>query len=98
MDTSGSLYGKPNIYETIIIPDYRLKAGISILMIIKIIIIIISIISAFLVTKLSVFKNDLGGFNLKHICNRRYDYSFEFNKVLMEKKKIYSFLNSITSN
>ena len=98
IDTSGSLYGKPNIYETIIIPDYRLKAGISILMIIKIIIIIISIISAFLVTKLSVFKNDLGGFNLKHICNRRYDYSFEFNKVLMEKKKIYSFLNSITNN
>ena len=56
--------GKPKFYDEIIIPDYTIKQGLSVFMIIKIIIIIISIIGCCKFSDKFSFKNDLAAYNL----------------------------------
>ena len=63
MDRKGVL-GKPKFYDEIIIPDYTIKQGVSVFMIIKIIIIIISIIGCCKFSDKFSFKNDLAAYNL----------------------------------
>ena len=89
------VFGKPNYYQQIIIPDYTIKNGISVYMIVKIIIIIVSIIAAFIYTsnKISDFKNDLAEYN--SICgDSKYDTKDELDKIIAEKQDIYNLLKS----
>ena len=89
------VFGKPNYYQQIIIPDYTIKNGISVYMIVKIIIIIISIIAALKYTsnKISVFKNDLAEYN--SICgDSKYDQDNELYKIIAEKQDIYNILRN----
>ena len=87
-------FGKVNFYKKVVIPDYKLKSGMSIFMIVKMVIIVISMI---LNQKLNMFwfKNDLAEYNLCQICSMSniYDDETEFNRVLYKKYKIYNILS-----
>ncbi len=91
IDKSGGL-GKPKFYEKIIIPDYILKQGISVYMIVKIVVILASIIASLKFSSLFVFKNDLAEYNLSG-DGCKYDNENEFNSFLEEKKKINNILD-----
>jgi hypothetical protein len=93
LDKKG-VFGRPYYYDQVIIPDYTLKNGITIYMIIKIIIIIISILAALIIklTKLSFFKNDLTEFNSKSWRQSKYDDDQELNRVINENKGIVNIL------
>ena len=87
-------FGKVNFYEKVVIPDYKLKSGMSIFMIVKMIVIVLSMI---LNQKLNKFwfKNDFAEYNMCQICSTSYIYDdeTEFNRVLNKKYKIYNILN-----
>lgn len=93
LDKKG-VFGRPYYYDQVIIPDYTLKNGITIYMIIKIIIIIISILAALIIqlTKLSFFKNDLTEFNSRSFRQSKYDNDQELNRVINENKGIVNIL------
>ena len=86
--------GKVNFYKKVVIPDYKLKSGMSIFMIAKIVVIVISMIAN---QKLNMFwfKNDLAEYNMCQICSSSYIYDneMEFNRFLYKKDKIYNILN-----
>ena len=86
-------FGKPYLYEQIIIPDYTIKNGVSVYMIVKLIIIIVSIIGHLWFSKKSVFKNDLAEYNL--ICdNCKNDFDNELERIKKEKMNTLNYLNS----
>ena len=85
--------GVPLFRRQIIIPDYTIKYGISVFMIIKVVIIIVSIIFSFVVSKISVFKNDLAEYN-SGCSSCKYDSPNELEKIENEKRKIFYFLNN----
>ena len=93
LDKKG-VFGRPYYYDQVIIPDYTLKNGITIYMIIKIIIIIISILAALIIqlTKISFFKNDLTEFNSRSFRQSKYDNDQELNRVINENKGIVNIL------
>ena len=93
IDKTGDFYGQPGFYGETIIPDYILKQGISIFMIIKMILIAATIIISLYFSHFFIFKNDLAEYNLSG------DYSvYDDEKVLytlLEKKtNIDNFLKS----
>ena len=92
LDKKG-VFGRPHFYDHIIIPDYTISHGISILMVIKIIIIIVSIIGNLFFSKKSIFKNDLAEYNLSR-DGCEYDDPNTLNKIIEEKKNIYNILNN----
>ena len=93
IDKKGVL-GSPYFYEEVVIPDYTIKHGITILMIIKIIIIIATIIITLKFSDFFIFKNDLAEYNLsKDGCT--YDNkNGEIYQYLKEKRKIVNILRS----
>ena len=92
IDTNGH-YGRPKFYDETIIPDYTLIRGISIVMILKIVIILLSMFGGLMLSNFSVFKNDLAEYNLTNDFNI-YDNDFEFNNFLTTKMNIAKMLNS----
>ena len=90
------IFGRPIFYNQVIIPDYIISHGISVYMIVKVIIIIISIFAALRNTKLnkiSSFKNDLTKYN-SSICGQCiYDNDSELNRVITAKIGTYNLLN-----
>ena len=87
------VFGVPLYRRQIIIPDYTIKSGISVFMIIKVVIIIVSIIFVFVDSKISAFKNDLA--ELNSCCNKnKRDSDQELNQIENEKSKIFIFLNN----
>ena len=87
------VFGVPLYKRQIIIPDYTIKSGISVFMIIKVVIIIVSIIFVFVDSKISAFKNDLA--ELNSCCNKnKRDSDQELNQIENEKSKIFIFLNN----
>jgi hypothetical protein len=87
------VFGVPLYRSQIIIPDYTIKSGISVFMIIKVVIIIVSIIFAFVDSKISVFKNDLA--ELNSCCNKnKRDSDQELNQIENEKRNIFYLLNN----
>ena len=85
-------YGKPNFYELTIIPDYTLKQGITIFMIIKIVLIVGSMIGSQMFSSCPLFENDLGEFN---ILKDSAKYSqIELYKIYQDKNQVASFLHS----
>ena len=93
IDTTGEQYGDPGFYHQIIVPDYEIKTGISVYMIIKIVIIISTIIACLFFSKYFVFKNDFSEYNLSGDYSK-YDNDVELNSILAKKNNIYSFLKS----
>ena len=92
LDKKG-VFGIPLYRSQIIIPDYTIKYGISVFMIIKVVIIIVSIIFVFVDSKISAFKNDLA--ELNSCCNKnKRDSDQELNQIENEKSKIFIFLNN----
>ena len=91
IDTTGEFYGKPGFYGEIIIPDYTIKYGISVFMIIKIIIIIATIIISLFFSNFFVFKNDLADFNLSG-DESIYDNEKELKTFLEKEINISNFL------
>ena len=87
-----SVFGIPLFRRQIIIPDYTIKYGISVFMIIKLVIIIVSMVFTFVVcNKISMFKNDLAQYNSS--CSKsKYDSIDELNKVKNERRKTFDFL------
>ena len=94
IDTHGH-YGKPKFYETTFIPDYTLKQGITIFMIVKIILIGGSIFGSYFFSSCSIFQNDLNEFNRSGIGSI-YDNQMELNRIYQEKFKVFNFLNNKT--
>ena len=92
LDKKG-VFGIPLYRRQIIIPDYTIKSGISVFMIIKVVIIIVSIIFVFVDSKISVFKNDLAEFNS---CSSKikHDSDQELNQIENEKRNIFYLLNN----
>jgi len=87
------VFGTPYFYEEVVIPDYTIAHGITILMIIKIIIIVGTIIISLKFNNFFVFKNDLAEYNLsKDGCI--YDNENEFKRILEEKRKIVNILHN----
>ena len=85
-----SVFGIPLFRRQIIIPDYTIKYGISVFMIIKLVIIIVSMVFTFVVcNKISIFKNDLAEYNCS---GSKYDSDDELNKVKNERRKTFYFL------
>lgn len=93
VDREGN-FGSPRFYEKIIIPDYEIKHGISLYMITKLILIIVSIILNLILNEVSLFKNDLAEFNLKYTRNNFDDTKLEndFDIFLKQNNKINKFL------
>ena len=91
IDKFGKL-GKPIFYEEIIIPDYSIKWGISVYMIVKIIIIVLSIIATLKFSSVFAFQNDLAEYDLSE-DGCKYDNQKEFDDFLKEKKEIVNILN-----
>jgi len=87
------VFGTPYFYEEVVIPDYTIAHGITILMIVKIIIIVGTIIISLKRQDFFVFKNDLAEYDLcKDGCI--YDKEEEFKKSLEEKRKIINILHN----
>lgn len=84
--------GKPLFYENIIVPDLTIKQGISVYMIAKIVVIIISIIMHLKCSSFFIYKNDLADYNLSCICSC-YSINDEKNLSKEEEKKIINILN-----
>ena len=93
IDTTGNVYGNPGFYGQIIVPDYEIKHGISVYMILKIVIIISSIIASLYFSKYFVFKNDFSEYNLSGV-ESKYDNDNELNIILEKKNNIHTFLKS----
>ena len=93
LDTTGNVYGNPGFYGQIIVPDYEIKHGISVYMIIKIVIIISSIMASLYFSKYFVFKNDFSEYNLSGV-ESKYDNDNELNIILEKKNNIHTFLKS----
>ena len=92
LDTSGH-FGKPYYYDEIVIPDYMIIHGLSIYMIIKILIIVVSIIGNIYFNEASIFKNDLAEYNkCRDYCE--YDNNENFNAFLQKNYSIYSILKN----
>ena len=91
-----NVLGIPLFYDKVIIPDYDLKYNITVYMFIKVVIIIVSMIFAFIsCNKISVFKNDLAEYNQTNLCCNKGKYiDKEFENIKSEKKKIFNFLKS----
>ena len=90
IDNKGDL-GKPNFYKETIVPDYKIKGGLSVYMIIKIVVIITSMILNAICSNFFIYQNDLAEFNLSQYgCI--YDSDIELNKILSEKNKINNIL------
>ena len=70
--------GKPYYYDEIVIPDYVIKQGISVYMLIKIVIIIGSIFAHLYLDNVFIFKNDLAEYN-KCGDNCEYDKEEQYN-------------------
>ena len=91
-------FSNPQFYDKIIIPDYNFQSGVSVYMIIKIIIIVLSLIFFLkFSTIIKYFKNDLAEYNIDFISNNNIDANKEledFNKFIEEKNEINSFLKS----
>ena len=93
LDKKG-VFGIPLYRRQIIIPDYTIKSGISVFMIIKVVIIIVSIIFTFVDSKISVFKNDLA--ELNSCCSKnKHDSKEELKQIKNEKRNIYYLLNNL---
>ena len=93
MDVDGTYYGQPGFYGETIVPDYNIKHGLSVYMIIKIILIIATIIITLYFSNFFVFKNDLAGYNLNgDVCI--YDNENTLHYFLQKKYNIVSFLSS----
>ena len=85
--------GNPYFYQRIIIPDYKLKGELSVLMIVKIIIIFVSIIGSFAGRNTSIFKNDLAEYYL-HKSESIYSNEIKFIEYLNEKKEVNNCLEN----
>ena len=85
--------GNPYFYQRIIIPDYKLKGELSVLMIVKIIIIFVSIIGSFAGRNTSIFKNDLAEYYL-HKSESIYSNEIKFFEYLNEKKEVNNCLEN----
>ena len=84
--------GKPYFYKETTIPDYKIVSGISVYMLAKIFVIIISAIGSLCFNKFYLFENDLAEYNLSQYgCI--YDDDNELNQKLEEKKIIVNILN-----
>ena len=70
--------GKPYYYDEIVIPDYVIKQGISVYMLIKIVLIVGSIFAHLYLDNVFIFKNDLAEYN-KCGDNCEYDEEQQFN-------------------
>ena len=95
---SFNFYGKPKFFEEIIIPDYVLKKGISIYMMIKIILIFVFGISTFFGWKIDfIFKNDLAEYNKNYNDQNVNDEDSNriFNSFLKEKNIINIFFRKL---
>ena len=97
MDREGD-FGNAQFYDKIIIPDYNFESGVSIIMIIKIVLIVVS---AILFLKfgsiVKYFRNDLAEYNIDFISNKNIDLNKEledFNRFIKEKSNINNFLNN----
>ena len=93
LDTTGDFYGNPSFYGQIIIPDYTIKHGIGVYMIIKFLIIIGTIIASLYFSNFFVFKYDLAEYNLSGDISI-YDNDNELNSILGKKNNVANFLNS----
>ena len=91
LDNTGNLYGKPGFYGKIIIPDYTIKFGISIYMLLKVVVIIGTIFASLYFSDFFMFKNDLGKFNLNQ-DDCKYDDKNEITAIFEKKKNIANFL------
>lgn len=87
-----NVFGSPYFYEEIIIPDYVIKNGISVYMILKLAVIIGTIIISLYFSNFFVFKNDLAEYNLSR-DGCVYDNEIEYNKKIAGKQKIINILN-----
>ena len=92
LDKKG-VFGKPYFYKHVIIPDYTITNGISVYMIVKVIIIIVSIIGTLLFSEKPAFKNDLAEYILSS-DGCKYDKQEELNKIKDQKGNIFNILNS----
>ena len=92
IDTKGH-YGRPNFYEKPIIPDYTFKGGISVIMIAKILVIVISQIIGACCSKFFIFQNDLGDYQLQKDIDL-YDNDIKFKALLDQKRSFVNILNS----
>lgn len=93
LEKEQDVFGKPKFYDQVVIPDYIIKHGISVLMIVKVIIIIVTIICSLYCSDFFVFQNDLADYNLgkgKEIYNNE----GEFSKFLLENKEIVNILKN----
>ena len=77
-------FGKPKFYEETIIPDYIIKNGFGVYMIIKLVIIIGSIIFTLCGSKVFIFKNDLG-----ELYTSKDKYKYENEEELKNTLKYY---------
>ena len=75
--------GKPYYYDEIVIPDYVIKQGISIYMLIKIVLIVGSIFAHLYLDNVFIFKNDLAEYN-KCGDNCEYDKEENFNSDIID--------------
>ena len=92
LDKTGIL-GKPKYYEKVIVPDYTIKQGLSVYMIVKMVIIFVSIIASLCFSKFFVFKNDLAEYNLS-TEDYEYNNDIKFQNFLNEKNKIVNILQN----
>ena len=92
LDKTGIL-GKPKYYEKVIIPDYTIKQGLSVYMIVKMVIIFVSIIASLCFSKLFIFKNDLAEYNLS-TEDYEYNNDIKFQNFLNEKNKVVNILQN----
>ena len=89
LNREGNYYGKPLFYEKIIIPDYIVIRGISIYMIVKIIIIVVSLILYLKFENLKFFENDLAVFNRNYYDDKFNDENAKINFQTLINKKNY---------
>ena len=92
LDKTGIL-GKPKYYEKVIVPDYTIKQGLSVYMIVKMVIIFVSIIASLCFSKLFIFKNDLAEYNLS-TEDYEYNNDIKFQNFLNEKNKVVNILQN----
>jgi membrane-associated HD superfamily phosphohydrolase len=92
INDKAGLFGKPIFYEETIIPDYIIKNGFGIYMIVKLVIIITTIIFSFCFYKTFVYKNDFGEYYTNKEKNK-YDNDIELKKKLEKYPEINKFLN-----
>ena len=89
-DTNGH-FGNPKFYDTTFIPDYTLIRGITIFMIAKIVLIVVSIIGSYCCYSWKIYKNDLGEFDSNGDYSS-YDNQNELDRIYQEKGQVVSVL------